>query len=316
MKLRTSPPRRRAIAALSGGASAVTVSLWIAICAAAPEIIWQGFQASRVELSWTELGAALLAGMILAFFVEPLIELFREFVERAQHRPVHRRSSNVLFAASLALAFAMASVFLHKAMITYISGDEGGAHASDALANGLGLTAAWAIGPFTITLAWLSRERRAFAGPLCALAMLSPLIAGWLFSWDAISVISTAIPALTILGLGYWQGDSPRLRHHAGMVLWVAAAWLLAALGIDEILGRLGLARFDLYDPPSFWVDARFYLGWALGLLIAPPPHEAASKHPAYAEETGVAEPDRGASPTVQSAPSAMPPSKARKIFR
>jgi hypothetical protein len=292
MKLRTSSSCARGVAALSGGASVVTVSLWIAICSAAPEIIWQGFRLTSAHLGWTELGAALLAGMILAFFVEPLMETIREFLERAQHRPVHRRSSNVLFAASLALAFAMASVSLHGAMIAFLSGGEGGgARASSALAAGLGLTAAWAIGPLTITLAWLSRGRLAFAVPLGALAVLSPLIAGRLFSWDAISVVSTGIPALAILGLGYWQGDSHKLRHHAGMVLWVAIAWLLAALVVDEILGLLGLARFDLYDPPSFWVDTRFYLGWALGLLIAPTPHVATKTRPADADETETAEP-------------------------
>jgi hypothetical protein len=274
----SSSPRTPVAAALSSGASAVTVSLWIAICSAAPEIIWRGFELTGAKLSWTELGAALLTGMILAFFVEPLMQMLREFLERAQHRPVHHRSNNVLFAASLAVAFGMASVSLHGAMIAFISGGEGGAGDNGALAAGI--TTAWALGPFTITLAWLSRERLVLAVPLGALAVLSPLIAGWLFSWDVISVIATAVPALAILGCGYWQGGSPRLRHHAGMVLWVAVAWLLAALIIDEILGGLGLARYDLYDPPNFWVDTRFYLGWALGLLIAPTPHFAPEHAP------------------------------------
>lgn len=285
MKLRTSSPDARDVAALSGGASAVTVSVWIAICAAAPEIIWQGFRLTYAQLSWTEVGAALLTGMILAFFVEPLMQMIREVLEHARHRPVHHRSSHVLFAASLALAFAMASVFLHGAMIAFISRGEG-AHEGSALVAGLGLTAAWAIGPFTITLAWLGQRRRALAVPLGVLAVLSPLFAGWLFSWDAISVVSTAIPALAILGLGYWQGGSPRLRHHAGMVLWVGIAWLLVALVVDAGLGLLGLARFDLYDPPSFWVDARFYLGWALGLLLAPTPR------PSQADEAKTADPE------------------------
>jgi hypothetical protein len=295
MKLRTSSSGERDVAALSGGASAVTVSLWIAICAAAPEIIWQGFRLTYAQLSWTELGAALLTGMILAFFVEPLMQTIREVLERVQHRPVHHRSNNVLFAASLALAFAMASVFLHSAMIAFISrGEGGGAHEESALVAGLGLTAAWAIGPFTITLAWLGQGRRTLAVPLGILAVLSPLLAGWLFSWDAISVISTAIPALAILGLGYWQGGSLRLRHHAGMVLWVAVVWLLAALIVDESLRLLGLARFDLYDPPSFWVDARFYVGWALGLLLAPPPHFPIETRPTDADEAKTADPSFG----------------------
>ena len=65
---------------------------------------------------------------------------------------------------------------------------------------------------------------------------------------------------------------------------------MLAALVIDKILGLLGLARFDLYDPPSFWVDARFYLGWALGLLLAPIPRFATKTPPAHADETETAE--------------------------
>lgn len=290
MKLRTSSPNARDVAALSGGASAVTVSLWVAICAAAPEIIWQGFRLTYAQLSWTEFGAALLTGMILAFFVEPLMQTIREVLERAQHRPVHHRSSHILFAASLALAFAIASVFLHHAMIAFISHGEGdGAHES-ALVAGLGLTAAWAIGPFTITLAWLGQGRRALAVPLGVLAVLSPLVAGWLFSWDAISVVSTAIPALAILGFGYWQGGSPRLRHRAGMVLWVGIAWLLVALLVDESLGLLGLASFDLYDSASFWVDVRFYLGWTLGLLLVPTPHLVTETSPTHADEARMAD--------------------------
>jgi hypothetical protein len=53
----------------------------------------------------------------------------------------------------------------------------------------------------------------------------------------------------------------------------------------------LGLARFDLYDPPSFWVDARFYLGWTLGLLLAPTPHFATETRPTLADEAKTADP-------------------------
>ena len=47
------------------------------------------------------------------------------------------------------------------------------------------------------------------------------------------------------------------------------------ALLVDLVLGRFRLDQFKLYSSFNFWADARFYLGWSLGLLLAPSPYLA-----------------------------------------
>jgi hypothetical protein len=37
------------------------------------------------------------------------------------------------------------------------------------------------------------------------------------------------------------------------------------------------LDQFKLYSSFHFWMDARFYMGWSLGLLLAPSPNLAAA---------------------------------------
>lgn len=61
------------IAALAFG-SAVITALWIAVCAAAPEFIWQGVRLAFSHPDVSDLLSALLIGVTLAFFVEPLSE--------------------------------------------------------------------------------------------------------------------------------------------------------------------------------------------------------------------------------------------------
>jgi hypothetical protein len=56
--------------------SALALALWIAICAAAPESIWQGRWIVAAHLSRADL-LSVLIGLVLAFFVEPLMERAR-----------------------------------------------------------------------------------------------------------------------------------------------------------------------------------------------------------------------------------------------
>src|SRR5579872_3694411 len=97
------PTRSNTASALVTSVSVVIASLWVSICAAAPEFIWQGFRIAFSEPIWTWLPSALLVGMILAFFVEPMMQYLRDsLVDRARRRPVRKRTANALFAASLA----------------------------------------------------------------------------------------------------------------------------------------------------------------------------------------------------------------------
>ena len=43
---------------------------------------------------------------------------------------------------------------------------------------------------------------------------------------------------------------------------------------VDALLGATRLDQLKLYAAADFWVDARFYLGWTLGLLLAPMPDD------------------------------------------
>ena len=63
-------------------------------------------------------------------------------------------------------------------------------------------------------------------------------------------------------------------RHRlARYVAGVAVVWL-PGWAVDAALPRLGLERFLLDHAANFWIDVRFYLGWALGLVLAPLPRQ------------------------------------------
>ena len=58
----------------------------------------------------------------------------------------------------------------------------------------------------------------------------------------------------------------------ARMVVLVGIAWLVVARLIEMGSAWFGPAPVVVYPGPEFWEDARFYLGWAIGLALAPPP--------------------------------------------
>jgi hypothetical protein len=246
---------------------AVIAAFWVAICAAAPEFIWQGLWIAAAHVTLTEVLSALLVGLVLAFFVEPLMERLRG----ERHRGSRHGPGAALFTAALSLAFALASIGLHEAMTAFVAeraaGHEGG------LEVAIALTMAWAFVPFAVTVAWLSVPIRWLAVPLGAVAVLAPIIAGWLFGWQIRSVLTTTIPSVLILALGYRQPIRSGLTPRANTVAWVSAIWLAAALLVDLILGLVQSGPFRLYGAFSFWVDARFYAGWTIGLALAPSPY-------------------------------------------
>jgi hypothetical protein len=110
-------------------ASIFITSLWVAICAVAPEFIWRGLRAAYEHPDWSDLLSALLIGLILAFFVEPATERVRDLLHLARTKNdfVEGRPRNVFFTACLSLVFALTSVGLHDAMSAFISGHGEGA---------------------------------------------------------------------------------------------------------------------------------------------------------------------------------------------
>ncbi len=134
--------------------------------------------------------------------------------------------------------------------------------------------------PFAIAIAWLAVRSRWLAVPTGIIACAASYITGWLFSWPIQSVIATTIPCLIILGLGYRQvlttPGRPCIARCARSVAVVGAVWLILALAFDAMLPLFHHGEFELYDAPSFWMDVRFYLGWAVGLALAPAPYRQA----------------------------------------
>jgi len=104
-------------------------------------------------------------------------------------------------------------------------------------------------------------------------------IAGWLFSWSGLDVITTAIPCLLILGLGYrrikWGSRRGAFARCAPIVALVAAGCLTIELLLDTLFGFYHLDQFKLYASANFWIDVRFYFGWTLGLMLVPSPDDA-----------------------------------------
>jgi hypothetical protein len=55
----------------------------------------------------------------------------------------------------------------------------------------------------------------------------------------------------------------------------VAGIWLTITLLMDTLLGFYELPQLRLYSSAAdFWMDARFYLGWMLGLFLVPLPYD------------------------------------------
>jgi hypothetical protein len=112
-------------------------------------------------------------------------------------------------------------------------------------------------------------------------AAASSYLAGWAFSWTTHGIMNTAIPCLLILALGYRRilGEPGPFdpSQFARIVAFVAVAWLLSAVVIDAALALFHV-EFRLYAATSsYWTDLRFYIGWSLGLLLAPRPTDDGS---------------------------------------
>ena len=260
------------------GTSALAASLRVAICGAAPEFIWQGLRIALAHPSWTEFFSALLIGLILAFFVEPAMERIRDQLRPARHHEGgDGEPRKVVFTASLSLAFALASVCLHDAITAFVSGRGSDVGANSALAAGIMLVTEWAFVPFAVTLAWLCVWQRWLRVPMGVIGAASPWLAGLLFDWSTHDVITTAIPCAVILCLGYRMllrkpGEHAFARC-ARLVALVAAIWLAIALLLDAVFTLSHADHREIYDAPEFWTDVRFYVGWALGLMLAPWPY-------------------------------------------
>ena len=265
------------------GTAATVSALSIAICATAPELVWQGLLVASRHVSTVDLLSALLIGLVLAFVVDPLMEHIRHVLSR--HRQpraaVIGDERNPLFNTCIGFAFALVSVCLHSALTDFVSGPKGHTGADyKGLDAAVRLTTEWAFVPFFVTLAWIGARNRWAKVPLGILAAASPLFAGWLFLWSWQDVVITALPCVSILLLGYPRAFSaePQFRFapYAQSIVFVAVIWLAATALVEVVLYYFAIDPFQFNNSLEFWIDARFYFGWALGLLITPFPSSPA----------------------------------------
>lgn len=249
-------------------------TLWVSVCAFAPELIWQGFVLMRGHFGAAELYSVLFIGTLFAFFVEPLVERLKAGRWRLAHEP----SGGLLLRVVVSLAFGVVVVCIHEAMIAYLGdGHAGDETKRESLARAIDSASEWASIPAAVTAAWfVAGTARRLALPAAGLACAWIILIGHLYGWGWPIVVTSAVPGflIALLGTGivlrHWDaGTVPALAQLTG---WVAGGWLLLAWALQAGSEMIDSPGLQLYTPESFYDDVRFYLGWCLGLLVAPNP--------------------------------------------
>jgi len=245
-------------------------ALWVAVCAAAPEFLWQGLFSVFGHFSLTDAAAALLIGAILAFFVEPVLERVRGLGDAPEHT-----EKSPAFAACEALSFAIVAVCVHEAITVYVAASHSNEHAGENLAKAVAQALQWALIPFFITLAWMAARAPSWiAWSVAALAVIVSFVAGVIFGWSAHVLVTSVIPATGVLIAGCIivreQWDASTFRRCARATGVIALAWLVLTGALQLVLWLAHVEAFRVYERSEFWSDLRFYIGWVTGLLVAP----------------------------------------------
>jgi hypothetical protein len=246
-------------------------AVWVSICAAAPEFIWQGLLSLSGHFSRHNVYAIILIGLILTVFVEPILERARE----GRWTTEHRNARSLLLTAPIAFTFGVVAVGLHECMTAYLGSSHGGP--DDGVTLGAKLILEWAWIPLAVTLAWfgarLPGRWRWFAGIVAAIWVVG---VGFAYAWPWRDIVMSSIPCIAMLPLGqryvarHWDQDT--FRNLAIGLAGLAVAWLLLTLLLQYALTRAGITAYYLYAPGDLGSDFRFYLGWAIGLALAPNP--------------------------------------------
>ncbi|WP_243040975.1 hypothetical protein [Dyella sedimenti] len=250
-------------------------AIWVSICSVAPEIIWQGLLVALRHYDWITVGSAILTGAVVAFFVEPLTERLRAMRLQLAHR--HKTTAHATFAA---FSFAVLAVFVHEAITAFIAEPYAGHYVKDTLAYAMSEVFQWAWIPFAVTMAWLCAHLgRWISVPVFLLALASIALVGPVFDWYPIDIYTTVVPCLCMLVGGHIvmrKGfDRHALFRCAGVVAIIAAIWLALAGLSQLVLSLFGSGSLVIYTWGEYTIDFRFYLGWVVGLTIAPKPfHE------------------------------------------
>jgi hypothetical protein len=249
-------------------------AVWVSVCAAAPEFIWQGLLELIGHFSLETALSIVLVGLILAVFIEPI--LVRARVGR--WHPEHRSKRSLLFTAPIAFVFGVVAVGLHECMTAYLgAAGEGHGAGREGMIRAAGLILEWACIPLAVTMAWFG-ARLDGRGKYVAAAVAAVWVvaAGLLYGWPAPGIYMTFIPCLALIPMGQiyvlrgWHENT--FQNLAIGLAGGTGLFLLATLVLQSALPWLGFAEVRLYAPGDFGESFRFYLGWALGLALAPNP--------------------------------------------
>ncbi|WP_144063537.1 beta/alpha barrel domain-containing protein [Caballeronia insecticola] len=245
-------------------------ALWVAVCAASPEFLWQGLFSLFGHFSLTDAAAALLIGAILAFFVEPVLERLRGLGDAPEHP-----QKSPAFAACEALSFAVVAVCVHEAITVYIAASHSNEQAAENLAKAVAQALQWAVTPFFITIAWMAARGPSWiAWPVAALAIVVTTLVGVMFQWSAHVLVTSALPAVFVLIAGCIivreQWDESTFVRCARATGVIALAWLALTGTLQLVLWLAHVQAFRIYERAEFWTDLRFYIGWVTGLVVAP----------------------------------------------
>jgi hypothetical protein len=261
-------------------------AFWVSVCAAAPEFIWQGLLLLGGHLTLFNLYSVILIGLILAFFVEPILQRIR-----SQRWDVDEHGGRgVLPSVVLALAFGVAAVAVHECMNAYVGGgDHVQSQRRESLGRAVDLILQWALVPLGVTLAWFGARRgRLFGWSAAALAFLWAVAVGWYYAWGGRGTVMSALLCglITVSGVRRiahdWSHDTFRkLAFGTGLVV---LAFVGAGLLVQACLSLAGVTSWHVYTFGELSEDLRFYVGWVLGLLIAPNPVPELSRGPAPSE--------------------------------
>jgi hypothetical protein len=249
-------------------------TLWVSVCSFAPELIWQGFVLLQGHFGYAQAASALFIGVLFAFFVEPLMER----VKAARWRLPHEEGRGVLLGALVSVGFGFFVVCLHEAIAAYVGTAHGGdAEKLERLSGAVDQALQWASIPAAVTAAWfVAGTWPRLAVPATVLTCVWIVAAGILYEWGWQVVTTSAIPCclLAVLGtrrvLRRWDRETiPALARLAAMITF---GWLILAWVADAIIIRLGGPSLDFYSTEAAGDDLRFYIGWCLGLFVAPNP--------------------------------------------
>lgn len=253
---------------------ALLFAVWVAICSVAPEFIWQGFLQIAQHFSWSTVASALLVGAIVAFFVEPLMERLRMMRLHIVHK--HRTPTHL---TASAFSLAILAVFAHDAIVAFTSGGgaEGQADKSLGLVYAISEVFQWSWIPLVVTLAWVyARQSRWVRWAIMLMALASIGLVGPVFDWNAIDIITTVVPCVCVLFGGYYV--MRRYPEDAGfsrctrLTLVIAIVWLVLTGVIQAFLSLFAVKALRVYTWIEYAIDFRFYLGWVIGLVVAPKP--------------------------------------------